>query len=136
MDAFLQRRLCRRELRERLTAAQLKSRVTADTKLSPGNSKGTSATPARTHVSISHNPSLTEVHAYFDYVMPGEHDRHAYESVVLTEKYIKTRNCSVTVTKMEDLCCQVRVDIGTMFYRGDGTWTPKSPEVVWVHPPY
>lgn len=106
---------------ELLTAAQLKSRVAVDSTRPPVARNGTSAPSARNHVSMTNSPSLAEVNAYSDHIMPDEHDRQKYESVVPARKDNKVHNCIITVA--EDLCHAVCMNIESTFLPCGGTWT-------------
>lgn len=58
---------------------------------------------------------MLEVSAYFIHIMPGEHDQHKYEVVVLVGQRKMANLRDIEISEVDDSCKAVRMDAGCTF---------------------
>lgn len=72
---------------------------------------------------MPHKPCMAEFHAYFEHVMPGEHERVKLEAVMRPAYEGDVEDGASTNHEVDDLCRALCVDRGTVFFPwgwGDG----------------
>lgn len=76
-------------------------------------------------IPISGDPTLTDVSAYLDHVMPGKHERRKYETVVLAvnNNSNQAHSCTVLSRRWRIYVARSKWIREQCFYRGAGTWT-------------